>query len=75
MKAAVIAAAAMLSMGAAQACFLTGEQISGMNKICYYNCIGGTRAITISSVSLCPISLNREPEKPFPLALVKAKKS
>ena len=40
-------------------CFKTGEQVSGMNKICYYNCLGSTAAITISSVSLCPLSINR----------------
>lgn len=57
---------------AASACFLSGEQVSGMNKICYYNCVGGTRAITISAVSLCPLSLNNSPVAPSPLAKVKA---
>lgn len=28
-------------------CFKTGEQTSGMNKICYYNCLGSAAAITI----------------------------
>ena len=41
------------------ACFYQREEISGMNKICYYQCVNGTRAITISAVSLCPLSLNR----------------
>jgi hypothetical protein len=40
-------------------CFKSGEQTSGMNKICYYNCMGSTAAITISSVSLCPLSIQR----------------
>lgn len=40
-------------------CFKTGEQISGMNKICYYNCLGSTAAITIKSVELCPLSINQ----------------
>jgi hypothetical protein len=40
-------------------CFLKGEQISGLNKICYYDCAGSAAAITISSVSLCPLSINR----------------
>lgn len=39
-------------------CFKSGEQSSGMHKICYYNCLGDTVAITISSVSLCPLSIN-----------------
>jgi hypothetical protein len=43
----------------ATTCFKAGEQISGMNKICYYNCMGSTAAITISSVSLCPLSIQR----------------
>jgi hypothetical protein len=40
-------------------CFKTGEQISGMNKICYYNCLGSAAAITISSVQLCPLSIQQ----------------
>jgi len=40
-------------------CFLTGEQTSGMNKICYYNCLGSTAAITIGAVELCPLTINR----------------
>lgn len=43
----------------AATCFATGEQVSGMNKICYYDCLGSQAAITISSVSLCPLSINR----------------
>ena len=31
-------------------CFKTGEKTSGMNKICYYDCLGSEAAITISSV-------------------------
>ena len=40
-------------------CFKTGEQISGMNKICFYDCLGSTAAITISAVSLCPLTITR----------------
>lgn len=43
----------------AMTCFATGEQTSGMNKICYYDCLGSQAAITISSVALCPLSINR----------------
>jgi hypothetical protein len=39
-------------------CFKTGERVSGMNKICYYDCLGSTVAITISSIELCPLSIN-----------------
>ena len=38
-------------------CFKSGEQRSGMNKICYYNCIGGTVAINVSSTQLCPLTI------------------
>lgn len=34
--------------------FLTSQQKSGMNKICYYNVLGSTAALTVSAVSLCP---------------------
>lgn len=40
-------------------CFFQYEQVSGMNKICFYDCLGSTTAITISSVSLCPLNINR----------------
>ena len=39
-------------------CFFKGERTSGMNKICYYDCLGSEAAITISSISLCPLSIN-----------------
>ena len=39
-------------------CFNQYERISGMNKICVYNCLGSDRAITIKSYQLCPLSIN-----------------
>ena len=53
----------LLISGAANACFLSGEQTSGFNKICYHNCVGGIRAITIGATSLCPLSLSQGPSK------------
>lgn len=38
-------------------CFARGEQTSGFNKICYYDCMGSARAITIGSTELCPLTL------------------
>ena len=38
-------------------CFSSGESTSGMNKICYYNCVGGSAAITIKSTQLCPLTI------------------
>ncbi len=40
-------------------CFKTGERVSGLNKICFYDCLGSAAAITISSISLCPLTINR----------------
>ena len=48
-----------LIANSAVTCFKTGEQISGMNKICYYDCMGSTAAITISSVALCPLTIQK----------------
>lgn len=53
----------LLTSQLASACFLSGEQTSGMNKICFYDCVSGTKAITVSAVSLCPLSLSQAPIK------------
>jgi hypothetical protein len=54
-------AIAIITLAASQAnaygCFFSYETTSGMNKICVYSCPTGDRAITVSAVSLCPISL------------------
>ncbi|MEI8180760.1 hypothetical protein, partial [Aestuariivirga sp.] len=41
-------------MKVAVMCFSKGEQLSGMNKICYYDCMGSAAAITIGAAQLCP---------------------
>ncbi|HWA51142.1 MAG TPA: hypothetical protein VG742_22935 [Dongiaceae bacterium] len=38
-------------------CPKTGEQTSGTNKICFYNCVGSMTAITVRSTQLCPLSI------------------
>lgn len=43
----------------AAVCYFSHESAAGMNKICYYSCLGGNAAITISAASLCPLSINR----------------
>lgn len=40
-------------------CFLTGSRISGMNRICYYDCGSGSAAITVAAYELCPLTINR----------------
>lgn len=43
----------------AMTCFSKGEQVSGMNKICYYDCLGSTVAINVNSYELCPLTIDR----------------
>lgn len=40
-------------------CFAKGERVDGMNKICYYDCLGSDYAITIKAHQLCPLSIKR----------------
>ena len=41
----------------AATCFKKGEVIDGMNKICFYDCLGSTAAITVGAAQLCPITI------------------
>lgn len=43
----------------AETCYLQGEEISGLNKVCYYTCPSGRAAITIQAHHLCPLSIKR----------------
>ena len=52
----LIALAIPLSAYACQA-YYTGEAMSGMNKICYYNHLGSTVAYNVRSHQLCPMSI------------------
>ena len=40
-----------------RACFGRGDYVSGFNKICNYDCLGSAYAMTISSTSLCPLTV------------------
>lgn len=40
-------------------CFYQGEHTSGLNKICFYDCLGSQAAITVRATSLCPQTINR----------------
>lgn len=44
---------------AAHLCRNTGEQASGTNRICYYQCPGSGAAITVPISSFCPVSINQ----------------
>jgi len=47
----VLSVSAYATMG-----FLKGEQVSGMNKICYYDVLGSTMTLNVKSYQLCPIT-------------------
>lgn len=40
-------------------CFSRGERVSGMNKICFYDCMGSDVAINVKSYELCPLTIQR----------------
>lgn len=40
-------------------CFKSGEQLSGMNKLCFYNCNGSGTAVTIGATQLCPLTMSQ----------------
>lgn len=40
-------------------CFGRGERVSGMNKICFYDCLGSGHAVTQGAASLCPLTVER----------------
>jgi hypothetical protein len=44
----------------ATVCMFTGKQEqSGLNRICYYNCMGSEAAITINATDICPMQITR----------------
>ena len=42
---------------AATTCFFKSERADSMLKICFYDCLGDTAAITVKSHQLCPITI------------------
>lgn len=55
----VILSTILFTGSVAYACtaFLTGQTTSGFNRICYYNHLGSTVAITIKATEMCPLSI------------------
>jgi len=37
--------------------FLKGEYVDGLNKICLYDYLGSTVAITVKAYELCPLTI------------------
>lgn len=50
---------ALATVAQAGTAFFSYETTSGMSKICYYNYMGSTVAITISVTSLCPLTISQ----------------
>lgn len=46
-------------VGYGELCFFSGDREAGMNRICYYDCLSGTVAITINLLALCPLTIRR----------------
>ena len=46
------------SAASAERCFFKYETNSGMNKICYYSCVSGTKTITIAAMQFCPLDID-----------------
>jgi hypothetical protein len=44
---------------AAVTCFFQREETSGLNKICYYDCLGSPAAITIRASQICPVTIRQ----------------
>jgi hypothetical protein len=40
-------------------CNFTRSTVSGMNKICFYNCVGSGHAVTVGAAEMCPLTTTR----------------
>ena len=38
-------------------CFFSHDELSGLNRICWYTCVGGDAAVTIPAGRLCPLTI------------------
>lgn len=47
----------LIALGQTVTAFKTGEQTTGMTKQCFYQSMGNSYVKTISSVALCPLSI------------------
>jgi hypothetical protein len=44
---------------AAITCRFLSDRTSGINRICFYDCLGSEAAITIPLTSVCPLSISQ----------------
>lgn len=49
---------------AAEVCFLRGQQTFGMTITCIYDCFGQERRLTVSSLSICPLTIGEPQARP-----------
>lgn len=40
-------------------CFFRRQVVSGVNLICFYDCMGDEAAVTISGAGICPPTITR----------------
>lgn len=40
----------------AETCFLNGERVDQMSKLCYYQCTCGTKVLNLKSHEVCPVT-------------------
>ena len=43
----------------ASTCFYKGERLNGLYRTCYYDCAGGTVAISVKAYEMCPLSIQQ----------------
>jgi hypothetical protein len=41
-------------------CFFSHETVDGFSKICFYDCMCGTKALSVKAYQLCPINARFE---------------
>ncbi len=56
MKKLLILLALVPAIAQASTGYLTGQSVDGMYRVCYYDVMGSTVAITIRMSELCPIT-------------------
>ena len=45
-------------MRVASICVKTGEKLNGATKMCFYNCGGEGRQLTVNSHAVCPLTIS-----------------
>ena len=59
--AAILLAAVAWTPALAETCTKSGEETSGMGKVCYYRCTFGTTTENVGAARLCPLTSEATP--------------